>query len=547
MAMQTLMSSEELMREIEKLRAKLAEAKSKLAQTENQLAEAREVLQAIQSGEVDAVVVSRPEGDQVYTLQGAEYAYRALVEAMNEGAAMLGADGTVLYCNQRFAGILGLPLEQIIGNPVSELAAPQAKHNFEALLAQARNGVACKAELEFLPGDSGLIPVQVSLGEMKTVAPSTLSMVVSDLTERKKRDDLIAAGRLATSILESAAEAIAVCDEIGMIIHANEALENLCGFNPIFQRFESALPLEETGGAAGSLKYLSISEALRGGTLRSKEVRLIRDHSHPVSLLLTASAIKASSGFVGCVFTMADITERKQAEEALIRSEKLASVGRMAASIAHEINNPLAAVVNTLYLARTNAEDPEFVRRNLDVADDELMRIAHITRQTLGFYRESSAPAAVSVGSILDAVVDLLRGKIRAKGAIIERQCDDGLRVLAVPGEMRQIFSNLLLNSLDAIGHKGTIKLRASKSTSVDSNRPRIRVTVADNGKGIDASILPRIFEPLFTTNEATSSGLGLWVSKQLIDKNGGFIRVRSSTNSSRRGAVFTVVLPAAS
>ena len=179
------------------------------------------------------------------------------------------------------------------------------------------------------------------------------------------------------------------------------------------------------------------------------------------------------------------------------------------------------------------------------MADDELKRIAHITRQTLGFYRESSSPATVSVSSILDSAVDLLRGKIKVKGATIEKEYDGDLQVTAVPGELRQVFSNLLANSLDAMDQKGTIKLRVSRSTCVNSHQPRIRVTVADNGKGIDAATLPRIFEPLFTTKTGTGSGLGLWVSKQLIDKHGGAILVRSNSQGPRRGTVFSIVLPA--
>jgi C4-dicarboxylate-specific signal transduction histidine kinase len=164
-----------------------------------------------------------------------------------------------------------------------------------------------------------------------------------------------------------------------------------------------------------------------------------------------------------------DITQRKQAEQALVRSEKLASVGRMAASIAHEINNPLEAVMNTLYLANTNLNECQVARQYLDMAEDELKRIAHITRQTLGFYRESSAPTTVCVNSILDSAVDLLRSKIRLKRTEIEKQYDDSPQVTAVPGELRQVFSNLLANSLDAIEEEGTIRLRVSTLTYLNS------------------------------------------------------------------------------
>jgi len=243
--------------------------------------------------------------------------------------------------------------------------------------------------------------------------------------------------------------------------------------------------------------------------------------------------------------TASDISERKRTEEALLRSEKLATLGRLAATIAHEINNPLEAITNTLYLARVSSEDPVGVRHYLDLADDELKRVAHITRQTLGFYRESSAPTAVSVDTVLDAAEDLLRAKIKAKRVSVEKQYGIDRQVTAVAGELRQVFSNLLANSLDAIEEQGAIKLRISRAPWLDHGPQRIRVTIADNGKGIDAATLPRIFEPLFTTKEATGSGLGLWVSKQIVEKHGGSIRVRSNPQKPRNGTVISIFLPA--
>jgi PAS domain S-box-containing protein len=247
----------------------------------------------------------------------------------------------------------------------------------------------------------------------------------------------------------------------------------------------------------------------------------------------------------GIIILMEDITERRRAEQTLLQSEKLASVGRMAASIAHEINNPLEAVVNALYLARTSADVRPPLRQYLDIADDELKRVSHITRQTLGFYRESSTPTAVCAGLVLDSTLDLLRGKINLKRAVIHQQYGRDLFVTAVAGELRQVLSNLLANSLDAIDEEGAITLRVSRFSHVRSGRPGVRITVADNGKGIDAVTLPRIFEPLFTTKEATGSGLGLWVSKQLVEKHHGSIRVRSSSEGKNRGTVVSLVLPA--
>ncbi len=245
-----------------------------------------------------------------------------------------------------------------------------------------------------------------------------------------------------------------------------------------------------------------------------------------------------------CTVILRDLTQRIQTEQALIRSEKLASVGRMAASIAHEINNPLQAVANLLFLVRRIDGLPETARLFLERADSELNRIAHIMRQSLWFYREFSAPAATSVNGLLDSAVDLLKGKIEAKHATIERQWASDTEIKAIAGELRQVFANLLANSLDAIDKNGVVTLRVSSQVASDNGQSRIRVTVADNGIGIGRAAQKQIFEPFFTTKGTVGTGLGLWVSKQIVDKHGGTIQVRSSTDRKHRGTVLSVILP---
>ena len=233
----------------------------------------------------------------------------------------------------------------------------------------------------------------------------------------------------------------------------------------------------------------------------------------------------------------------KKAEEALIGSEKLASAGRMAAVLAHEINNPLAAVMNLLFLAQSSADTPGSVRQYLKMADGELKRIAHITRQTLGFYRESTAPTTFRVVTLIDSVIDLLQAKIVSTQVKVQKECDDLLEITASFGELRQVISNLMLNSLDALGEGGQVTLRASTSQDPLNGSARIRITLADSGQGIDETVLPRIFEPFFTTKGSIGNGLGLWVCKQIIEKHGGSIKVRSRTND-RHGTTFSMVLP---
>jgi signal transduction histidine kinase len=240
-----------------------------------------------------------------------------------------------------------------------------------------------------------------------------------------------------------------------------------------------------------------------------------------------------------------DITHRKRADEALLRSEKLATLGRLSATIAHEINNPLEATTNLLYLIQTSEGLPEDARQNAKAADAELKRIAHITRQSLGFYREMSGPVPTSVSEVLDASIDLLQAKITAKNAVISKDWCGNLVIHAVPGELRQVFSNLLANALDALEPGGLLRIRAKEYRSEASAAGRcIRVMFADNGHGIDSELHSRIFDPFFSTKGNIGTGLGLWVTKQIVEKHGGSIRMRSRSNAKQSGTVFRVTLP---
>jgi two-component system, NtrC family, sensor kinase len=261
-------------------------------------------------------------------------------------------------------------------------------------------------------------------------------------------------------------------------------------------------------------------------------LRLIRQHE----LTEAADALN--------VQLQAEIAARKKAEEALIRSEKLASLGRMSAAVAHEINNPLAAVVDLLYLAERAEGVPQNVREYLATADAELSRVAHIARQTLGFYRESTTPAIFRIADLLNSVLNLMTNKIKTRQAKLQIQCEPGLEIRAVHGELRQVFSNLLANSLDALREDGSVTIRAARGRDSLDGTARVRITVSDNGKGIEASARSQVFEPFFTTKETTGNGLGLWVTKQIIEKHGGQIRLRSHTSGKHRGTSFSITLP---
>ena len=238
--------------------------------------------------------------------------------------------------------------------------------------------------------------------------------------------------------------------------------------------------------------------------------------------------------------TCTDIHDMKLAEQALLRSEKLAAAGRMAASVSHEINNPLEAVTNLLYLARESDDLPS-IRSFLDDAEDQLNRVAHIARQSLGFYRESTNPRPTSVQRQLEAAIGLLGAKINSKHARIETLWGDDVELAVVAGELRQVFANLLANSLDAIPIEGVIKIRTSVAFNYSSGKPCFRVTIADNGHGIPPDVRHQLFEPFFTTKGTVGTGLGLWISKQILDKHHGKIKVRSVAEGKQTGTVFRI------
>jgi signal transduction histidine kinase len=247
---------------------------------------------------------------------------------------------------------------------------------------------------------------------------------------------------------------------------------------------------------------------------------------------------------IGIVLVFRDITERRMSEGALMRAEKLAAAGRLAASVAHEVNNPLEGLTNLVYIA-LRSNDLDEIHHLLAEAESELGRIAHITRQSLGFYRETTTPTHFKPATIIREVTDFYAPRARNLGVSFLVNTKTEREVLGLAGELRQILSNLLANSLDACVSGSTIRIEASSAVDPrDLTRQGVRITIADSGFGIPAKHLESIFEPFFTTKKDTGTGLGLWVSRELVQKHGGTLRVRSRTSSPSCGTVFSIFLP---
>ena len=240
-----------------------------------------------------------------------------------------------------------------------------------------------------------------------------------------------------------------------------------------------------------------------------------------------------------------DITSNKLAEDALRKSEKLAAAGRLAATIAHEINNPLEAVTNLLYILRMNDQWDDNARSYIAQAEHELARIAHVARQTLGFYRDTTSPRLMNLPEIVEEALSLYLPRIDAKHIHLSREYDETVQITGLAGEIRQVVSNLVANAIDALPVAGALRIRVHHARELhNSNRPGGRIVIADTGSGIPPAHRKKLFEPFYTTKEDVGTGLGLWVSREIVQKHGGNITMRSCVAPGHTGTVFSIFLP---
>jgi signal transduction histidine kinase len=300
-----------------------------------------------------------------------------------------------------------------------------------------------------------------------------------------------------------------------------------------------------------SLMAKSIARPIR--VLMHATRRLIRDPedtaSFPLPVVGSNEAADLAVAFNRMVAAIQEQrAERRRTEDALRRTEKLAAVGRLAASIAHEVNNPLEAVTNLLFLIRQAPLDPESARY-AELAAQQIARVSEISQQALRFYRQSTLPATANIADLIESVVKLHHGRTTALGIKVCRRYAQNVQLFCFAGEMRQLFANLIGNAIDAmVVGGGRLLLRARYAHSIA--RPEqcgVRVIIADTGIGMSREVQRRIFEPFFTTKEPTGAGLGLWASTEIISNHNGSIRVRSRVRTEHNkasGTVFTVFFP---
>lgn len=494
----------------------------------------------------------------------ASESFRVLVELAPDGIIGVDDSGAIVLVNSQAQKLFGYEPSELLGQKI-EILVPEhsrAAHIYHQQEYKARPRIRGMGgmNLSARRKDGTEFPAEISLSPIRTERGLLITAIIRDITERRKAEEAHAQ-LIREQTARAEAEAMQqrfrdLVQDLDAIVWEIDLHTRM--FNFVSNRAQQILgyPLQRwiearhfwlkhvhpddrelivsflrhvgTGGP-NSIEYRARTSA--GGTVWLRLiVYVVRDEQSSPSYLRGL---------------MVDVTTRKLTEDALRTTEKLAATGRLAASIAHEINNPMAAVTNLLYLLEHHPSLDADARRYAKLAQDEMGRVAQITRQMLGFYRDSIAAQDVNIPEVIKGILELYKRRLEDGGISIRTEFARVSPVHAFPGELRQVFSNLLLNAAEAVHSGGTIQIRVGNARRWSRHGSSgVRVTIADNGTGIRRENIERIFEPFFTTKGQNGTGLGLWVSHGIIEKHGGEIQVRSSTRPGHRGTTFSIFLP---
>jgi PAS domain S-box-containing protein len=490
--------------------------------------------------------------------QESRFRLKAIVECSDDAIITKGLDGIITSWNAAASRIFGYASEEIVGRSILTLIPAELHQEEREILKRLTAGERIE-HYETIRITKAGTRVNISL----TVSPIRdeqgrvigASKVARDISDRLRADEL--RNRLA-AIVESSDDAIVSKDLNGIITSWNRAATRLFGWSAeeiIGRSLLTIIPANLQGEEAEILRKLRAGECID-----HYETQRVHKDGHLVEVSLTVSPIWDDKGrVIGASKIARDITERKRLQQALIESDKLAATGRMAATIAHEINNPLEAVTNLAYLLANDRSLNKTARQYAKMLFEETERASQVARQTLAFYREVGQPVAVDIRELLDGVIRLNRARFEKKKIKVRREYTAAKCVFGFPSELRQVFVNLVLNAVDAAAEQGEICLGVSNETSpggtsfdgtsfsgtsFNGSDERVCVTVSDNGKGIPEAAQQQLFQPFFTTKKNGGNGLGLWISRGIVEKHGGEIKFRNKTQAGESGAVFTVLLP---
>ncbi len=465
----------------------------------------------------------------------------AIIDSSDDAIISQTLDGTILSWNAAAMRIFGYRPEEILGKSILTLIPSELHHEEAEIVCKLKTGERLDHYETIRVRKSGeQFPVSISLSPIKDISGKIVaaSKIARDISDRKASDE--ADLRLA-AIVDSADDAIISKDLNGIVRTWNQGARRMFGYDaeemigqPILRLIPPELQYEEE----------TILSKLRAGErIDHYETTRQRKNGERLEVSVTISPMRDRSGkIIGASKIARDISARKRVEAQLLQSEKLAATGRMAATIAHEINNPLESLINLIYLARKASPPEGKVNGFLLTAEEELERVAHIARQTLGYYRETGAQVDVHIHDLLNNILMVYNSKIIANSIQVDARFNDMRKICLSKGETLQVFSNVIANAIDAMPREGI--LRISTRQILSTAKEAIQIVIQDNGSGIDPQNLPKVFEPFFTTKGNVGTGIGLWVARELLEQRGGQITITSSTAPGNSGTTVSIEIP---
>lgn len=531
---------------IDELHTRLAKSGERIAELEARLAEAEETLQAIRTGEVDALVVSGPDGDQIFALEGADHAYRLLVEEMQEGTVTLNQDGLILYANRQFAAMMKAPVDSIVGSNIHRFLAPDRHPLFSRMLANDK-AEHQRSELTLRADDGTPIPVHVSLSWLRTGGIQTVCVVINDLTEQRHYEAMVEEGELSRLILERAAEAIVVIDARGMILRASESAQKLAGGNILLQPFDAAFQLWDRDHRIDTVRLLSTARAGEG--FKSAEVSLFHSGKPCSTQLLSTGPIwRADRELLGCAVTLTDITERKRSEEALAQqAQELersnSDLRQFAYAVSHDLREPIRIVTiysqlfEKKYKGRLDEQADGFIQHTVEAAQ----RVEALLEDLLAYTQTAESPqtvdSPVDANVCLAKILAMFDAAIAESGAVVTSDSLPVLRVNEV--HIQQLLQNLIGNSL-----KYRSEAPPQIHISAERDRGMWKLGVADNGIGIDGQYHQQVFglfKRLHGSGKYAGSGIGLAICHKIVERYRGRMWIESEAG---KGSKFFFTLP---
>lgn len=470
---------------------------------------------------------------------------RAFFDASIDFVYIKDLHGSYLAMNAAGARVLGLTPDQVIGKSDEELFGPGAAATWQEedrqIIEQSRS-ITVQQQVKLDGRMTWLHTVKTpwidASGQVIGIVGVSRDITDSKMAEHALRTVESRFKKLFASDLMG----IHIPDRFGAITEANDEFLRITGYTRTdleagLVRWDTMTPPEYD-----ALDQAHIAEAAVRGSCTPYEKEYVRKDGSRVPIMCGYTLLEGSKDQY--IAFIQDLTALRKSEEALRQAEKLATASRFAASMAHEINNPLAAVTNLIYLAlSTDLDTP--TRELLETADHELARVSRVVTQTLRFHKQLTAPVRADLAEIMESVFTLFASRVQQENIMIKREFDPGNSLLCFHNDLRHAFANLVGNALDALQQEGRIRVRIRGGCRwAESPHAGIVVTVADSGHGIPLSMRKRLFEPFVTTKEETGTGLGLWATQSIVRKHRGHISVRSTTGAYHHGTVFRLFFP---